>query len=362
MRLKISIWRVLGILALVALGIVFFKIVIYLVISLVLFLVGYPLTNLMKKIKIGRFNLPQSLAALITIFLMLFLFVSLFLIIVPPLANEINFLSKLNFYDVLHNTIEQFPKLKLYLLKLGTEEQLKRNASLELNSMINNINYRVALGSAFNMLGTFIGGLLCVMFITFFFLKDQQLAKSIIINLTPTSMEKEVHDILRTSKKMLSQYFAGLFTDMFIVGLLVFISLSIIGIKNALIISFVAGILNVIPYIGSVITMLLAVFIGVSGCISGLNYQLIGPTISKIFITILSINLIDGFIIQPIIFSNSVKAHPLEIFIVTLMAGVLGGVVAMVVALPVYTLIRIVAKEFLTQIKFIKKLTENIPE
>jgi len=149
---------------------------------------------------------------------------------------------------------------------------------------------------------------------------------------------------------------------MLIVGGTVFIALSILGIKNAIIIAFIAGVLNVIPYIGSAVTMLVAIFLGVSGCISSGNYELIGPTINKIFFTLLSINLIDGFIIQPFIFSSSVKAHPLEIFIVTLMSAKIGGIFGMVVALPVYTLIRIVAKEFLTHLKFFKRISDTIEE
>ncbi|HRH11987.1 MAG TPA: AI-2E family transporter, partial [Bacteroidia bacterium] len=101
---------------------------------------------------------------------------------------------------------------------------------------------------------------------------------------------------------------------------------------------------------------------GVSGCIHSGQYELIDPVINKIFFSLLSINLIDGFLIQPFIFSNSVKAHPLEIFIVTLMAAIIGGIPAMIVALPVYTLLRIVAGEFLTHLKFFRKISEKIDD
>ena len=159
---------------------------------------------------------------------------------------------------------------------------------------------------------------------------------------------------------MLSKYFTGLFIDMLIVGTLAGSLMRIMGIDNALIIGFTAGILNVVPYIGSMITMIVAVFLGVSGCIAHGDYALIMGTITKTFFGLLSINLIDGFIFQPFIFSNSVKAHPLEIFIVTLMGATIGGIAGMIVALPVYTIFRIVAKEFLTRFKFFKKLTEKL--
>jgi predicted PurR-regulated permease PerM len=89
---------------------------------------------------------------------------------------------------------------------------------------------------------------------------------------------------------------------------------------------------------------------------------LIEPILSKIFWVLLCMNMVDGFLIQPFLFSNSVKAHPLEIFIVILLAASLAGVWGMIVAIPTYTLLRIIAKEFLANYKFFKKMTENIPE
>mgnify|MGYP003295806886 CR=1 FL=1 len=69
--------------------------------------------------------------------------------------------------------------------------------------------------------------------------------------------------------------------------------------------------------------------------------------------------LVDNFFFQPFIYSNSVKAHPLEIFLVLLMAGHMAGVAGMLVAIPSYTVIRVIAKQFFGNIKPVKALTEN---
>lgn len=362
MQFKLNIWRILGIVAILLFAILFFKIVIYLTISLVLFLVFYPITYSLEKIRIKNKKLPDSIAALITLFLIIGLFSGLFLLIIPPLATEIDFLSQLNFYDVFHNCLEQFPSIKSLLLNFGSEEDLKKNIAVQFTTFAKTTNLSDILNNVFKYMGTIVGGIFCVLFITFFLLKDEQLVRNSLLTITPKGTETAMKDILKTSKKMLSKYFAGLFIDMLIVGGSAFLILSILGIKNALIIAFIAGVLNIIPYIGSAVTMIVAIFLGVSGCISTGNYELMGPTINKIFFTLISINLIDGFIIQPFIFSNSVKAHPLEIFIVTLMSATLGGIFGMVVALPVYTLIRIVAKEFLTHLKFFKRISDTIEQ
>lgn len=196
----------------------------------------------------------------------------------------------------------------------------------------------------------------------FFLLKDDYTVSRTIMLLTPQRFETEVKEILVTSKKMLSKYFTGLIIDVLIVGLLAGLSLWILGIKNALIIGFVAGLFNVVPYIGPMITLCFAMFLGVSGCIELGQYDQISSVITKIFIALMSINILDALFFQPYIFSSTVKAHPLEIFLVILMAGTLAGIGGMVVAIPVYTLVRIVASEFLTQFKFFRKITEKIKD
>lgn len=341
---------------------VFFKVLIYIIVSMVLFFIFYPLTRRIEKFKIGSKRIPDAVASLITIFVIITCVAGLFMVIVPPLIEQVEFLSHLNFFDVFKNILNQFPKIKSMLLKLGTEQELHENMVRHVNQYVNTGNITGAVNNLFSYFITISGGILCTLFITFFFLKDEQLVKNAILTLTPSGKENEIREVLAKSKKMLSKYFAGLFLDMFIVGVLVMIVLSIVGVKNALLIAFVAGLLNIIPYIGAVLTMIVAIFLGVSGCIHSGQYELIDPVINKIFFSLLSINLIDGFLIQPFIFSNSVKAHPLEIFIVTLMAAIIGGIPAMIVALPVYTLLRIVAGEFLTHLKFFRKISEKIDD
>lgn len=70
--------------------------------------------------------------------------------------------------------------------------------------------------------------------------------------------------------------------------------------------------------------------------------------------------LIDNFFSQPFIFSNSVKSHPLEIFLVIIIAGLLFGVVGMIVAVPGYTAIKVILKEFLAENQIVKRLTKNL--
>ena len=360
MKLNINIWRIAGVLVLIFCAFYFYKILLYLGISVLLFLIGHPISYRINKIKIGKYRVPNALSSLITIVLMVSVIVGLFFLIVPPLVNEIHFLTELNFGDVMHNVLENFPAAKKLLHRFGNEAELELSITSQINSKFNADNIGYFLDHTMGYLATAVGGTLCVLFITFFLLKDEDLVREGILLITPSGFEDSMNDILRTSKKMLSKYFTSLVIDMSIVGLAVFITMSLMGINNALIIAFCAGLFNIVPYIGSFITMSVALLIGITGCISLNQYDQILPTIDKVFFGLLCINLTDAFVVQPFIFSNSVKAHPLEIFLVTLIASAIGGVFGMIIALPSYTIIRIVAAQFLTNLKFFRKISDKI--
>jgi predicted PurR-regulated permease PerM len=328
----------------------------------VLFLIGFPITSRLEKIRIGKRRLNDGIASTLTLLLFLFVFYLFFVLIFPPLAEQISFLSRLNFYDVLNGVLNEYPSLKSLSTRIGTESEFKSALSQQFNRIFDFGTVSLVVNNIFYYLSAFIGGLFCVLFITFFLLKDESTVSRTILLLTPQKHEGEVKDILWTSKKMLSKYFTGLLIDILIVGVITGGSLWLFGIKNALIIGFMAGLFNLIPYVGPLITLCFALFLGISGCIETGMYSMISPIATKITVTLLSVNLLDSLIIQPYIFSNTVRAHPLEIFLVVLIAGTLGGITGMVVAIPVYTLIRIVAKEFLSHYKFFRKISEKISE
>ena len=84
--------------------------------------------------------------------------------------------------------------------------------------------------------------------------------------------------------------------------------------------------------------------------------------IKSIYVTIGFIvgQLIDNFFSQPFIFSNSVKSHPLEIFLIIIAGGLLFGPLGMIAAIPTYTAIKVIAKEFFSENRIVKELTKNL--
>ncbi len=351
----------LTLLAIVLFVWLFSKVVLYLFIALVLSFMGQPLVKLYSKLRYKNVELPDAVVAALTLVTMAAGLFFMFWLFIPVLTDEIQFLSTLNFNDIFAEIIDQFPQIKQLLLHFGSEKDIADSIVKELNKYANLDNISTVVNSLISITGKVVAGTLAVLFITFFILKDFKLVNKSILLITPVGYENEVQDILKTTRFLLTKYFVGLFIDGLIVFVLVTSLMFFLGINNALIIGFFTGIMNIIPYVGPLISLGFALFLGLTGCIEYGQMHEIGNVFTKIFFVLLGVNILDGIFIQPYIFSNSVKAHPLEIFLVILMAATVAGIAGMVVAIPTYTLLRIIAKEFLVNFKFFKKITENIP-
>jgi predicted PurR-regulated permease PerM len=330
--------------------------------AVILSLLAQPFVRLYSRIKFKAVHLSDGLIALLSLMSIVFVFFSFFYVFVPLIIEQSKFISTLNFNDVFIGALNQFPKVKAMLASAGAIDEVSKKVYAQFASFLNMANAGFLLNQFLSASVSILGGILAVCFITFFLLKDNKLATRSILLITPVAYEGEMQDILRTTKTLLSKYFVALFIDLLMVTVLVGTALTFLGIQNAFFIGIFAGLMNIIPYVGPIISFVFACFLGITGCIQANELYLIGNVIEKIFYVLLCVNLFDGIIVQPYLFSNSVKAHPLEIFIVILMAASLAGVTGMIVAIPTYTLLRIVAKEFLTNYKFFKKITENIPE
>ena len=161
-------------------------------------------------------------------------------------------------------------------------------------------------------------------------------------------------------KDLLSRYFLGLLLQISILLIIYTIVLVVFGIQNAFVIAFLCALLNLIPYVGPLIGGLLMMFLSMTSNLDAEFSTVILPKTIYVMIGFSIGQLIDNFFSQPMIFSNSVKSHPLEIFIVILAGGSLMGSVGMIVAIPLYTSIKVMLKEFLSENKIVKSLTQDL--
>ncbi len=133
-----------------------------------------------------------------------------------------------------------------------------------------------------------------------------------------------------------------------------------VGLSNSVLIGLQAAFFNIIPYIGPLIGSAVGVLLGIATHIELDFFTQLLPLTGWMVLVFILTHLIDNLVSQPLIFSNSVNAHPLEIFILLLIAGSLAGISGMILAIPAYTVIRVFAKEFFNKFKVVKKLTKNI--
>jgi predicted PurR-regulated permease PerM len=233
----------------------------------------------------------------------------------------------------------------------------------ELQKMFNVAAFSSMLGSAASFVTSMAIGLFSVVFIGFFFIKDDGLFTQIVCALVPDKHEKTTEKAISDIGYLLSRYFIGVTLEMIGVALINFLGLMLIarlGFNASIGIAVLTGILNVIPYVGPFMGIILGTSLSIL-----LKYSSMSPIgldvnfwiFAAILIAILCFTqLVDNFVYQPLIYSTSIKSKPLEIFIVLLIVGHIGGPLSLIIAIPCYTVVRVIAFRFFGHIKAIKRL------
>ena len=354
-----GIVKAVGILLLFSLFLLFFykiqTVILYLVISLILSLIANPIVEFLKR----KLKFKNTLAVLATLILFLLFIIGILSMFVPLIISQSSNLSLVNTKEIEKSIIEISSQLVNFL----KSHHIESKGLLNPNQWLSNIDFNLFtnfFNSFLNTISNIGMGLASVFFITFFFLKDKLMFLSSSKAILPDAHEDQILNSVTKINDLLSRYFIGLIIQLMIVFILYLIVLLIFRIENALIIALICGILNIIPYIGPIIASVLAAFLTMMSTINADFQSETLPTTLYVLIGFFVVQLIDNNISQPIIFSNSVKSHPLEIFLVILIGGFIFGIVGMIIAVPFYTILKVIGKEFLPENKIIKLFTKNI--
>ena len=359
----------------------FRSVIIYIILAAVVSLLGRPIMRLLRKPKIKGKSAPDWLLAIITLVVILVILLGIITQVIPVVSGIIQNVSS-NLQTASFNTSElarQIDKLNVWLIDrfpaLGRDFKLQESFVSWIKDAFDITSITSVVGSVASALGSFAIGLFCVVFIGFFFIKDDKLFRRIIGSVVPDRHEEEAISAIGDIEHLLTRYFGGLLIEVIGVASLNFIGLWLIakiGFYPAIGIAFMAGLLNIIPYVGPWIGAAIGTILGLVLKYSSAAALGVYPNFWIALITLVAIfavtQMVDNFFFQPIIYSKSIKSSPLEIFIVLLMAGHVGGIVGMLVAIPAYTVIRVIAVRFFTGFKPIRRLVEasseesNIPE
>jgi len=327
----------------------------YVAIASVISLIGLPVVRFLRT----KLKLRNTLAVILTMLVMIGLLFGLVRMFIPLIVEQGHNLSLLNIDELQRNIEDLYRQISEYFAinNFNFEKSLKES------NLLSKLNFSVIpefLNSLISGFGSFSIGLFSVLFIAFFFLKDNRLLEEIIMVLVPDGKEARSKKSLHIIKDLLSRYFVGLIFQILILFIIYTVVLLIFGIKNAVVIAFLCALLNLIPYIGPLIGAFLMVVLTMSSNLGASFSEVILPKTTYVMIGFMIGQLVDNFFSQPFIFSKSVKSHPLEIFLVIIIGGLLFGVIGMITAGPSYTALKVIMKEFLSENKLVKELTKNI--
>lgn len=328
------------------------SVIIYLFVALIVSMIASPVVRFLKR----KLKFPHIAAVLVTLVFFILLLAGFIMLFVPLIITQSENLSLLDTAQLEQDVNSLIAQVNSYFdidaKQLMNEADI--TSKLNFNFIPDFINSLLGILSGFGM------GVASVLFITFFFLKDRKLFFAGFRKLLPDAHEDRILNSLRKINHLLSRYFIGLILQITVLFILYLIVLLIFGVQNALIIAFITALLNIIPYIGPLIATALVIVLTMLG---HMGPETQGDMLSTTLYVVICYSLaqvIDNNVSTPIIFSNSVNSHPLEIFLVILASGFVFGILGMIIAIPVYTALKVIAKEFFPRNPFVRMLTKDL--
>ena len=356
----------LGILLFLAALWYFRNIVVYILVSGVLSIIGRPLVDLFCRIRIRKWYFPRAVSALLTLIIIWGVIILFFIIFIPLVSKQINYLSTIDsekIVQIVDGPIKKIEELfKTINPDITNQISIKDYIGSKISDILNVELIQNFIGSILGILGNFAVAIFSITFITFFFLKDQHLFFESILMWIPDKYVDNVTRALNSIKNLLTRYFIGIFIQSTCVMILIDVGMTIAGIdfQQALVMGLIIGILNVIPYVGPWLGFFIVTIMGVASHMTLGFTAVVVPLVAYMSIVVAATQFIDNLILQPVIFSNSVRAHPLEIFVVVLAAGFAAGLPGMILGIPAYTVMRVFAREFFYGFKAVKKITSSL--
>ncbi len=342
----------------------FRSIISYILIAALLSLIGSPLVRQMSRLKIKKWRMPKALSSLLVLLLMLGVVVLVFYFMTPLVSGIISRLDSLKVQDISAMISEPLSQVNdlmhRYFPRIDPAVTIESLLWTELNKILHPEILTRFFGSVASFLMNFGVGLFSVIFITFFFLKEENMFGDMLRAIVPVKYEEKVSHALKASNELLFRYFVGILIQVVVMTLLISTGLHFIvriEYQMALVLGLVFGIFNIVPYVGPLLAGTLGVILGVATSYGTSGYPGLLLFVAAMVAVYVGVNMLDTYLIQPLIYSSSVKAHPLEIFLVILISGFLGGAVGMLVAIPAYTVLRVFASEFLSRFKIVQRLT-----
>lgn len=314
----------------VALFIVYFlrEILFILFISILFALIMDPAVDSIEKKKI-----PRVIAAFILFSFMFLVLGSLTYMIATPLAKELGDLA-LRIPNYLGNSIFLNDRT---ILNSEISAPLQ-SVLLEASSYLKNITSSL-FSSIFSILGGFVSAIL-ILVITFYLIIEENGVVNFIKQTVPQNLQPRALRIMKKIQIKLGRWFVGQLALGFIVGAMSLIGLYILGVPYSLVLAIIAGILELVPYIGPILSAIPAIIVALS-----ISPELAFLTLILYFV----IQQFENYLIVPKVMEKSVNLHPIVIIVVVIMGQKIAGIAGAILAVPVATIISIIIEDILSK-------------
>lgn len=351
MRNRLFVFLAILLAAIAFMALFFGDFVAYVILALVISSLLSPISRLFHRFSIWGLVLPRSLGVVFTLLIFLSLILLVIMVFVPLVSDQIDLISQSNFNELLALADRPIYRLENFMISYGLTDNnygfLKGELLKALIDFTKNIQFDALIGNLISITGDAFVAVLSVGFITFFLLLENGLLKNLLLMLVPNAYFEVSASAVYKIERLLGNYLRGLMIEVSIVFILVAIGLNLLNVEYAFTLAVFAGLTNLVPYLGP----LVGTVFGVVVCLANAPAELVDTQEflwygSKVLSVFLFTQLVDNVVLQPLIYSRSVKAHPLEIFTVIFMGGALGGVLGMVSAVPAYTVLRVSVIEF----------------
>jgi predicted PurR-regulated permease PerM len=280
-----------------------------------------PLCNWLEKKK-----LPKGIAVfvcLLGLLLLVFVLISLLGYKISELINDIAVLKQKSI-----ETVTQIQKYIFNTLNLSIDEQYKilKNEQPSYASMV-----QIMIGSITSFLSSLI--LLLVYFVFLLYYRNH--IKTFLIKLTAKSQRAEMQEIIQKVTSVSQQYLFGLSKMIFLLWIMYGIGFSVIGVQNAIFFAILCGLLEIVPFVGNITGTTLTVLVA---AIHGANFELLGGIVIVYGI----VQLIQGWVLEPLILGPQVKINSLFTIIALVLGELIWGIPGIILAIPITAMFKII--------------------
>lgn len=329
---------------------IFSNILAYFAISIVLSSILSPLVSYLYQLQIFGQHIPRFIAVIFSFAILVFFVVLFVLLFVPLITEQVNTIENIDYEYVYQKIVPTLSRIESLMIAYELTDKepgfIVKSVRDSITSFFNATNIQEIVNSLLSFTGNFFISLLAIFFITFVLLLEKGILRKQFIRLIPNQYFEVSISAIYKIETLLSNYLLGLLLQMFSIFCLASLGLSILGVRYAITIAVFAAVANIIPYAGPILGASFGLIVGFStlefGDITAQEFLFFAV---KVILVFSIVQITDNVLLQPVIFSKSVKAHPLEIFVIIFVGATLAGIIGMICAIPIYTVLRVVLSE-----------------